>query len=144
MKTIQITQGAHLIQGVHRTDKDGPISVPDTIADDLIRIGHAEVVGSTVLVHRGFDPGQYADAYTPARPDDDPTHAARALGLKVEEGSGLVALAKAGHPHAKVRGRYGPDPVTDLTAPASQVVPVVSNPPEKPKTTPVETKVEAK
>jgi hypothetical protein len=132
MKTIKITAGAHLVKGVHRTKDSPPFDVPDSIADDLVGVGHAEVVGGSALVHKGFVGGkEFADsmteAYTPPLPADDPTHAARQLGSLVEEYPGLVALGNAGHPHAKTSGRYGPQKPGDVDIPA-----VPANPPEEP------------
>ena len=55
MKTIRITDGCHLIGGIHGTRADAPFQVADTLSDDLVKIGHAEILyKSTNLIHRGF------------------------------------------------------------------------------------------
>ena len=142
MKTVKLTVG-HLIDGVHR-EPDDVVIVVDEIASQLLKLGHAVDVPPGAIANG--DANLLAEAVNPLVPDADPLHAARALGVVIDEHPGLAPLADAvpgGLKQGKVRsGRVksddylAPDALATTDAPSPAPVvgpPVVPATPDAPK-----------
>jgi hypothetical protein len=89
MKTVKLTQPYFYIDRHFEPGQVGTFA--DQVADDLIRNGMAEDAPNASPINADANP--LHDVVDPLVPNADPLHAARALGLSVDEHPALSALA---------------------------------------------------